>query len=150
MHIDRSKLGGIRVAAGRTREALLVDEEREEREELAPHMRSQLAATNVVATVGEGQKSPSPELGLTPGPSDGASCPGAVVLTTVQRQILRGLLDGSLDVGALEQTGIMVSLETDMINERFLDLVGDTVIEVDEDAPHLVEDYVEDVREVLL
>lgn len=150
VHIDRSKLGGIRVAAGRTREALLVDEEREEREELAPYMRSQLAPTNAAATVGEGQKSPSPELGLTPGPSDGASCPGAVVLTTVQRQILRGLLDGSLDVGALEQTGIMVSLETDMINERFLDLVGDTVIEVDEDAPHLVEDYVEDVREVLL
>ena len=146
MHIDRSKLGGIRMAAGRTREALLVDEEREE---LAPHMRSQLAPTNVVAA-GKGQSSPSPDPGLAPEPSDGVSRPGAVALTAVQRQILHGLLDGNLDVHALEQMGTMVSLETDMINERFLDLVGDTVIETDEDAPHLVEDYVEDVREVLL
>ena len=147
VHIDRSKLGGIRVAAGRTREALLVDEEREE---LAPDTRPQPAPTNAAAAVGEGQKSPSSELGLTPEPSDGVSRPGAVALTAVQRQILHGLLDGNLDVHALEQTGTMVSLETDMINERFLDLVGDTVIETDEDAPHLVEDYVEDVREVLL
>ena len=146
VHIDRSKLGGIRVAAGRTREALLVDEEREE---LAPDTRPQPAPTNVVAA-GKGQSSPSPDPGLAPEPSDGVSRPGAVALTAVQRQILHGLLDGNLDVHALEQMGTMVSLETDMINERFLDLVGDTVIETDEDAPHLVEDYVEDVREVLL
>lgn len=38
----------------------------------------------------------------------------------------------------------------DSVNEKLLDLVGDTVLEFDDSGtPSLIEDYVEDVRDAL-
>ena len=37
----------------------------------------------------------------------------------------------------------------DEINEKAYDEIGDSIVEEDEDSWHLVEDYVEDVRELL-
>ena len=41
---------------------------------------------------------------------------------------------------------LAISLCVDAINEVFLDIVGDTILEFDGDAPVLVEDYVDEVR----
>lgn len=72
---------------------------------------------------------------------------GTLGLSERQLSILLALLDGAelpADVGHA-----FVSLEVDAINEAFLDVVGDTVIEFDADVPRLVEDYEPDVREAL-
>lgn len=138
VRIDRSQLGHIRLAAGRTREALLVDEER------AEEPVGQAAEGTAVASVTD-----APPVGPAPAP-EGAPA-DAPSLTSTQRAILQALLAG--DVAAAEAAaadgGVMLSLAVDTINEQFFDLVGDTVIAFDGDEPHLVEDYVEDVREAL-
>lgn len=128
--IDRTRLGGIRSAAARTREALLVDEERNE-ESIAEPVSAPASA---------------PEPLAAPEPEASASTLG---LTPVQLALVRALLDGTFDAAAFEREGAFLSLEADRINETFFDLVGDAVIEFDGDAPRLVEDYLDDVREAL-
>ena len=116
IEIDLSKLAGIRTNAAMTREALLVDEERED-EAVAPV---------VPKTKQEAEK--DLPLGLT---SD-------------ELDFVQALLDSRTP--SANATDLLV----DSINEKFFDLVGDTVVEFDENgSPTLIEDYVEDVREAL-
>lgn len=128
--IDRSSLGGIRSAAARTREALLTDEEREDEErEMTPSLASQ----------------PTPEAeSIEPIGSPQASGAG---LTNEQTHVLKSLLEGETPA---DVDSLTLSLMVDAINELFLDLVGDVVIEFDGDTPMLVEDYEQDVRDVLV
>ena len=135
VHIDRSALSGIRAAHERTREALLVDEERED----AP------------VAVAEPAYAPAP--GIEPDaeyelPNQDASpavqsAPAG--LSAEDAAYLRALLDGV----PAEAPGGMPSLAVDRINEALFDLIGDTVIEFDGDVPRIIEDYAEDVREAL-
>ena len=37
----------------------------------------------------------------------------------------------------------------DGINEKMMDLIGDTVIEFSGDSPEIIEDYTEDLREMI-
>lgn len=134
VRIDRSALGRIRSAHERTREALLTDDERDD----VPT--SAQAPTDV--------------------PTAMAYEPPAVAVPTVaeddnplglsddQYALLCALLDGAgLPQGSGEA---FLSLTIDAINEAFLDVVGDTVIELDGEVPMLVEDYEQDVREAIL
>lgn len=68
-------------------------------------------------------------------------------LTEPQLALLAALLEGK-DVPAADGASFL-SLAVDAINEAFLDIVGDTVIEYDGDVPVLVEDYEQDVRDAL-
>ena len=138
VRIDRSQLGHIRLAAGRTREALLVDEER------AEEPVGQAAEGTAVASVTD-----APPVGPAPAP-EGAPA-DAPSLTSTQRAILRALLagDAAAAQAAAADGGSMLSLAVDAINERLFDLVGDTVVAFDGDEPYVVEDYVEDVRGAL-
>ena len=121
VEIDLSKLAGIRSAAAETREALLIDEERE----AEAATRSGTAAAPEPATE---QAEKGEELGLT----------------IEELALLEALLAGQAPKAA------SADLLADDINEKLLDLVGDVVIEFDETgAPRLVEDYVEDVRKAL-
>ena len=124
VEIDLSKLAGIRSAAAVTREALLVDEEREERPEA-------VAAVPEVATPTDSapaQAEKNDDLGLA----------------AEERGLLEDLLAGRPARAA--QADLLV----DAINEKLFDLVGDTVLEFDETgSPVLVEDYVDDVRSAL-
>ncbi|MGI6033721.1 MAG: TerB N-terminal domain-containing protein, partial [Coriobacteriales bacterium] len=158
--IDRSKLQGIRSAAGRTREALLVDEEREDvapatgadvvPEPVRPVFAS--AASDAESTTA-GQ---APKLDFSDAKGDedvknlaedtGASKLG---LTSQQLAILSELLDGSFDEASWAARGVMCSLEVDAINEAFFDVVGDTVLAIGDTGIELVEDYIEDVKEAL-
>lgn len=137
--IDRSQLDHIRRAAAETREALLVDEEREmtgaDASSVLPHAEtpSMPAAAVEAAPAAPVAPEASASLGLTP----------------LQHAILTSLLEGTIEDLELPAT-TMMSLEVDAINEVFLDIVGDTVIEMPDDVPLLVEDYRDDVKEVLL
>ncbi len=130
--IDRTALRGIRAAAVRTREALLVDEEREDAPE--PEAVPAAAAVPVAAPT------PAPQPQAAPAPDAPAAG-----LAAEDAAYLRALLDGT----PAEAPGGMASLAVDRINEALFDLVGDTVIEFEGDTPRVIEDYADDVREVL-
>ena len=80
---------------------------------------------------------------VAPAATDGSLLQGA------ELRVMQALLEGKDPTSALEAGDAMLSLVVDAINEAFFDLVGDAVIEFDEDTPVLVEDYVEDIREAL-
>lgn len=153
--IDLSQLGHIRAAAAVTQEALLTDEERagklanEGREGIpiggraaSPHMVPD--ASPAIAKAPEaGTRSPTAP---RPAPADAHHLAPSHGLTTTEAAVLRALVceDPLPDTG-----GTMLSLVVDGINDKLFDLVGDAVIEFDQDAPQLVEDYLSDVREIL-
>jgi hypothetical protein len=58
-------------------------------------------------------------------------------------------MDGKSASELLLPTDPFVSVVADNINEKLYDLVGDAVIDFDGDEPVLVEDYLDDIKEVL-
>lgn len=140
VRIDWSSLGGIRSAAERTREALLTDEERGEE----PGDVQGEAATVAPVPVATPVFVPEPAVDAVPSDdttTEPAPQPDVLGLTDEQLNLLRALLDGE----PVPNDGF-VSLTVDAINDAFLDVIGDTVIDFDGEVPCLVEDYVEDVR----
>lgn len=71
------------------------------------------------------------------------------LLTPEEAHFLTGLLEGLPASELLGARAQFVSVVVDSINEKLFDEIGDAVIEFDGDTPCLVEDYLEDVREVL-
>ena len=130
IEIDLSKLAGIRSTAAVTRDALLVDEEREDAGTPAsPEPAGAESAGVGAAATDQTQK-------------DEKDTP--LGLSTAELEFVRALLEGRAPAAN------SMDLLVDAINEKFFDLVGDVVIEFGADgAPTLVEDYVEDVREAL-
>lgn len=127
--IDLSKLAGIRTAAASTREALLVDEEREEEPEEATQVEAEKTAQVEDPSVAE------------PRENDAALPYG---LTSQEAALLADLLAGN----APGANGL--DLLVDSINEKLFDLLGDTALEFGEDgAPRVIEDYADDVRGAL-
>jgi hypothetical protein len=70
-------------------------------------------------------------------------------LSATEARLVRALLDGHPPSSVLGPGDPFVSVVADTINEKLFDVVGDAVIEFDGDEPRLVEDYVDDLREVL-
>ncbi|MBR3314751.1 MAG: TerB N-terminal domain-containing protein [Atopobiaceae bacterium] len=135
--IDRSALRSIRSAAARTREALLTDEERvSDVEQLDLETVAKSAPLTIPAT--EVANAPAGQAKADPSPTE-----TGVQLEERQRELLLALLDGRPLEGF---DSLAISLCVDAINEVFLDIVGDTILEFDGDAPVLVEDYVDEVR----
>ena len=162
--IDLSQLGHIRSAAAQTREALLIDEEREdgtladaevavaERREAEPV--TDTIAEPVVTTIQQdGASEPTisteqfdvvaPLLAPAPTPADTASA-----LDPAADAYLRALLEqnAAQTASAVAQSGKSEDMLVDSINEALFDLVGDTVIEFGAAGPHIIEDYEADVR----
>ncbi len=154
--IDLSRLGAIRDAAAETREALLIDEERDEVVETASseptpgpdrtpihaESASEEAARPAPAPTVEPARSAVEAAAPTPAELE---APG---LTPPQRTYLRALLAG--DAMAAADTASKSHMSEDMlvdaVNEALFDLVGDTVIEFGAQGPQVIEDYEEDVR----
>ena len=134
IHIDKSSLTGIRRASARTREALLTEEERADDEPVVLPVSSavpkQVAATEEFENTSNSEEQVQSTLGLD------------ARQTLLLRTLLRG--EELKDWNSLE-----VSLAVAAINEAFLDVLGDNVIEFDGELPLLVEDYAQDVREAL-
>ena len=162
--IDLSQLGHIRSAAAQTREALLIDEEREdgtladaevavaerrEAEPVADTFAEPVATTMQQDEAGEPTISTeqfgvvAPLLAPAPTPADTAS-----TLDPAADAYLRALLEqnAAQTASAVAQSGKSEDMLVDNINEALFDLVGDTVIEFGAAGPQIIEDYEADVR----
>lgn len=162
--IDLSQLGHIRSAAAQTREALLIDEEREdgtladaevavaERREAEP-VADTIAESVATAMQQDEASEPTisteqfdvvaPLLASAPTPADTASA-----LDPAADAYLRALLEqnAAQTASAVAQSGKSEDMLVDSINEALFDLVGDTVIEFGPAGPQIIEDYEADVR----
>ncbi|MBQ9062828.1 MAG: TerB N-terminal domain-containing protein [Eubacterium sp.] len=70
-------------------------------------------------------------------------------LDPVQIHILQTLLQNNSPDTIIRQHHLMPSLVADTINEALFDEIGDAVLVCDEDQLSLVEDYIEDIEELL-
>lgn len=174
--IDLTKLSGIRAAAAETREALLVDEEREDvpagaaadeaavpgpmaAGRLAPHDEATqnceeprpLRPADRDLAAPEAPPAASKPATEATSPTQHASTPSDAPLTDVQARYLAALstCDRAGTSAALAAADTSEDLLVDVINEALFDLVGDTVIEFGASGPELVEDYLPDIEELL-
>ena len=167
--IDLSQLGHIRNAAAQTREALLIDEEREDGasaeagaadsgqpeaepvadaivEPVAAPIRQDEADEPTISTEQFGVVAPllaSTSAFPAAAPADATNEP-----VPAANAYLRALLEHNAvqAESAVAQSGQSEDMLVDTINEALFDLVGDTVIEFSAAGPQIIEDYEADVR----
>lgn len=145
--IDVGKLGAIRSDADYTFEQLVRGTE--EGEILAAEGTAAEAAagkTAVEAAAGQiaaVEKTAPGSTGQGEGPSSGGS-----LFTEEEVHFLKFLLegDGAGALGYARSRHLITSILEDSINEKMLDLVGDSVIEDGDRGPEIVDDYLEDVK----
>ena len=167
--IDLSQLGHIRSAAAQTREALLIDEEREDGasaeaeaadsgqpeaepvadaivEAVVAPIRQDLTDEPTISTEQFGVVAPL----LAPTSAFAAAVPADATneLAPAADAYLRALLEHNAvqAESAVVQSGQSEDMLVDTINETLFDLVGDTVIEFSAAGPQIIEDYEADVR----
>lgn len=167
--IDLSQLGHIRNAAAQTREALLIDEEREDdalteaaeadsgqpEAEPAANMIAEPAAASTQQNEADEPTISTEQFGVVapllapePTPATPMSAGTASALAHAAEDYLRALLEqnAAQAASAVERSGQSEDMLVDNINEALFDLVGDTVIEFDAAGPQIIEDYEADVR----
>lgn len=167
--IDLSQLGHIRSAAAQTREALLIDEEREDgasaEAEAADSGQPEAepvadATVEAVAAAAGQDESDEPTISteqfgvvaplLAPTPAFAAAAPADATneLAPAADAYLRALLEHNAvqAESAVVQSERSEDMLVDTINEALFDLVGDTVIEFSAAGPQIIEDYEADVR----
>ena len=123
MTIDYSQLSKIRQEAAVTQEKLTVDEDIEEETLLEPVT----------------EKIPASEALQSQQPSE--DCP----LTAPEYRLLRCLLFGE-SISWVQSEGHLLSVLVDGINEKLYDTFMDSVLD---DSPALIEDYIEDLKEMV-
>lgn len=138
IRIDISQLGRIREAAATTREALLVDEEREG---YVPAGET-LAESGGPVPVAVPEAAPPPQA-VAPSPEPAANPCG---LTDAQLAFARAVLAGT---PAPLPPGTTPDLMVDAVNEALFDELGDSAFEFGDDGPQPVEDYLDDLRDLL-
>ena len=167
--IDLSQLGHIRSTAAQTREALLIDEEREDgasaeakaADSGQPEAEPATAATVEAVAAAAGQdESDEPTISteqfgvvaplLAAAPAFAAAAPADATneLAPAADAYLRALLEHNAvqAESAVAQSEQSEDMLVDTINEALFDLVGDTVIEFSAAGPQIIEDYEADVR----
>lgn len=167
--IDLSQLGHIRNAAAQTREALLIDEEREDdtlteaaeadsgqpEAEPAANMIAEPAAASTQQNEADEPTISTEQFGVVapllahmPTPATPMSAGTASALAHAAEDYLRALLEqnAAQAASAVAQSGQSEDMLVDNINEALFDLVGDTVIEFGAAGPQIIEDYEADVR----
>ena len=87
-----------------------------------------------------------PETAVVTAPEAQAS---VLPLDAVQIQIVRALLRGEDVTGILRANHRMPSMTADAINEAIFDEIGDTVVACEDDQLALIEDYMEDLSQLL-
>lgn len=150
--IDLSDLDQIRADASVTRESLLTDEERqleaadEQAPEESPARDSSQSTHEEVAN-----NTPATSAARPVEPADDElSVNSDLGLTADEGYLLTHLLNGEDWHAYAKQHHWLVLVLADGINDKLFDEIGDTVIEFDDqDQPQLVEDYIEDVKELL-
>lgn len=167
--IDLSQLGHIRNAAAQTREALLIDEEREDdalteaaeadsgqpEAEPAANMIAEPAAASTQQNEADEPTISTEQFGVVapllapePTPATPMSAGTASALAHAAEDYLRALLEqnAAQAASAVARSDQSEDMLVDSINEALFDLVGDTVIEFGAAGPQIIEDYEADVR----
>lgn len=167
--IDLSQLGHIRSAAAQTREALLIDEEREDGTlteaveadsgQLEAEPEANMVAEPVATTMQQDEADEptisteqfgvvAPLLAPAPTPATAMHADTASALAPAADAYLRALLEQNAAqvASVVAQSGKSEDMLVDSINEALFDLVGDTVIEFGSAGPQIIEDYEADVR----
>ncbi len=167
--IDLSQLGHIRRAAAQTREALLIDEEREddalaESEATGAEQPVVEPATDMITdriampTQQDELDEPTisteqfgvvaPLLAPAPALATTTAVDAMPALEPAAVAYLRALIDQNTAqaTSAVAQSGQSEDMLVDNINEALFDLVGDTIIEFGAAGPQIIEDYEADVR----
>ena len=167
--IDLSQLGHIRSAAAQTREALLIDEEREDGTlteaveadsgQLEAEPEANMVAEPVATTMQQDEADEptisteqfgvvAPLLAPVPAPATTMPADTASALAPAAEDYLRALLEqnAAQAASAVARPDQSEDMLVDSINEALFDLVGDTVIEFGAAGPQIIEDYEADVR----
>ena len=118
--IDLSELEQIRLDAMQTRDSLLIEEELEEEE---------IAAADTAAS----ETQPDTVEGLD----------------ALHTQILRMLAHGDPPAALIKANHLMPAVVADTINEALFDVFGDNVLDCDGDVLLAVEDYQEEILQML-
>ncbi len=121
IEIDLSKLSGIRAASEVTRDKLIVDEEPESEEVKA------VKTESTPATKAENEAG----------------------LDEAEYKFLHCLLYGGDYKALLAEKKLMLSVVVDSINEKLYEILADTAIELEGDAPRLIDDYTEDLKGIV-
>lgn len=127
--IDYAQLTKIRRDAATTREKLIVDEEMDGPEEPAPQE--------------PGQPQEPEQMRLFPAEEPGGGADP--LLSPAEYRLLQCLLYGG-DTGWVQGEGLLLSVLVDGVNEKLYDTFLDTVLD---DTPRLVEDYIDDLKEMV-
>lgn len=165
--IDFSGLDQIRRDSLITRDSLLTEEDREESESADEVAAESYGAPEPV----EEESGAAVETHEEPEPSDEAAAepveaePGAAVetyeepepaaavsdlpLDPTQLQILRALMEGRDPSDIIRENHLMASVAADAINEALFDEIGDTVLLCEGDRLLLLDDYIEDLMQLL-
>jgi len=138
--VDLSGLDKIRKDAIATRNSLLTEEERTEME---------TGETTTEETAEEETTNAESAVPLMDAPAPASAVPPDLLLDAVQIQILRGLLHGESVRDVIKANRLMPSMVADAINEAMFDEIGDTVLSCEEDALALVDDYRDDIAQLL-
>lgn len=152
--IDFSGLEQIRRDAAFTRDSLLTEEEedwaeRRPEEQGGPAEKLKEPAGEQGGPAGEPEElageldGPAGELG---GSAAEPKLPG---LDGLHTRILLDLLEGKSPEAEMKAAHLMPSVAADRINEALFDEIGDNVLECDGDAITVVEDYREDILQML-
>ncbi len=129
--IDLSGLEQIRKDALVTQDSLLTEEELDE------PMEAVLSSEEAVPMYEEAAGTPEGENAVD------------LPLDDVQIRILRSLLKGEDVTAVLKDNRLMPSMAADFINEALFDEIGDTVVTCEDDRLILIEDYIEDLAQLL-
>ena len=122
--IDYTQLAKIRREAAITQDKLTVDEEPDVSEPVQAVSLKPESSTKALASEPEND------------------CP----LTVPEYRLLQCLLYGE-SIHWVQEEGLMLSVLSDSINEKLYDIFQDSVID---DTPELVEDYIEDLKEMVV
>ena len=80
---------------------------------------------------------------------EGAEEEESSIFTKEETAFLRLVLEGKPWEAFLSERHLMLTVFTDAINEKAYDLIGDSIIEIEDGVPELVEDYREEVLQMI-
>lgn len=160
--IDLSVLDSIRMDAARTRDSLLVPEDKEDHTDilLDENIRhDSLHKSEKLDFSVSDSMSKIPGIDIDPVetiPSHkteldlhNSTTTHDLPLTDDEFFLLNSLLHGLPWKPYVAEHHLMISMICDDINEKMMDIIGDTIIEFNGDEPELIEDYISELQELI-
>ncbi len=141
LEINRAGLDKIRLEAGATRDKLLTEEE------MAESVTNE--SSSAVALKSEIPSEAKPLSALPREVRAPSEAQSSVRLEPFERQVLLELLSGRSPLASIKAAKRMPSVVADALNEVFFDEIGDNIVESNGESISLIEDYREDLQEIL-